>query len=445
MNPAVISLVDCGTSRIKGARLQAAARHPDEVADLPSPEPRWGPRGECEVDPQAIADGVRQVLKAASHTGSRQAAAIYLCTEMHGFLVADEQLRPRTAYIGWRDARAAMPDASGRCTLNELEHRIGGRFQAITGMSLRAGLPAVNLAFLEAAGLLPERFTFLSLADWIAVSLGQWRHRAHVTMAGSSGLLDIATRRWSVEILEAIGIRRSRIFLPDVAEDEETPIGSATTTSRATPLFAGAGDLQCTALGAGVPWAAEICVNMGTGSQVVTMARTIQPEGAELRPYFAGGMLFARTHIPAGRMLDYFAGFFADVAGTDSKARFWSLLQSLDAREIGEAPLEVDPNVFPGSWKFGEGGKVTRLREGVLSARSFVASIAKGWLRQYADAISEITGDKPAERVVLAGGLPRRLPWVAAALAAAARCTVLPLPPGEDTLNGLAFLTRRPS
>ncbi len=441
-----VALVDCGTSRIKGALLESKGDRPGQFAEAPAPAPTWGSRGECELDPGAIATAVRGVIETLCQLGARPPAAIYLCTEMHGFVVADEELRPRTPYIGWRDTRAAVPDEGGRRRLAELEQRIGARFRVVTGMRLRAGLPAANLACLEAAGSLPDRFTLLTLADWIAASLGQWNRCSHVTMAASTGLLDISARRWSDELLEAVGIPRRRVFLAGITDGEKLPIGSARMQHGATPLFAGAGDLQCAVLGAGVPEAADICVNVGTGSQVVGMARAIQPEGVELRPYFKGRTLFARSHIPAGRMLDYFAAFFSDVAGAESgSARFWTLLQSLDADEIGDAPFEVDPNVFPGSWRFRAGGGIIGLREGGLSARKMVASIAKGWVRQYADAISEVGADKRERRVALAGGLPRRLPWFSAALAAASGRTILPIAPGEDTLNGLACLARRPS
>jgi len=173
------------------------------------------------------------------------------------------------------------------------------------------------------------------------------------------------------------------------------------------------------------------------------MAQAAQPQDVELRPYFGGHTLIARTHIPAGRMLNCFAAFFADVAqGEGGRERFWSLLESLDADAIAAAPFEVDPNVFPGAWRFRGGGAISGLREGELSARSMVTSIAKGWLRQYAEAIAEVTAGRDAGTVALAGGLPRRLPWFSDALAGATGRAMLPIAPGEDTLNGLAQLAR---
>jgi hypothetical protein len=143
-------------------------------------------------------------------------------------------------------------------------------------------------------------------------------------------------------------------------------------------------------------------------------------------------------------MLEAFAGFFADVAQSDTgRSTFWALLSSLHPDEISNAPLEVDPNIFLGSWRYAGGAKIGAVHENSLNARSLVASVAKGWIAQYAAAVTELDPDCAWKTVALAGGLPRKLPWFAETLRNALGSSTVGPARSEDTLNGLAALARR--
>src|SRR5258708_1399369 len=179
---------------------------------------------------------------------------------MHGFVLTDAAQRPSTAYIGWRDSRAATSSAGESSTLDVLNARIGARYSSITGMNLRAGIPYVNVACLRSRGQLSAGSSLLAMPDWIAASLGRWEGRTHVTMAAASGFLDLERRKWSEELLEGIEIDSGVLRFPEIVEDERTALGKAELDGHSVPIYGGGGDLQCSVssgVGAG---AADACV-----------------------------------------------------------------------------------------------------------------------------------------------------------------------------------------
>ncbi len=82
------------------------------------------------------------------------------------------------------------------------------------------------------------------------------------------------------------------------------------------PIFGGVGDMYAAILGAGIG-EKDICINIGTGSQVSRLIKKPSDVRNELRHFFFKQWLDVVTHIPAGEMLNK-CGFWKERADRNS-------------------------------------------------------------------------------------------------------------------------------
>ena len=167
-------------------------------------------------------------------------AGIGLSGQMHGLVALDaagEVIRPA---ILWNDQRTAA-----EC--REIEERVGfERLVELTGNRALTGFTAPKLLWLRehepesyariAHVLLPKDYVRLQLCG---------EHAIDVADASGTLLFDVARRRWSDEVLEALEIPRE--WLPRALESAEV----SGTTPDGVPVAAGAGDQAAGALGVG--------------------------------------------------------------------------------------------------------------------------------------------------------------------------------------------------
>src|SRR4051794_18475752 len=227
--------LDVGTSGVKAL---AVSETGDVLAraevgyGLSTPRPGW-----AEQDP---ADWWRATEEALAALEVPEIAGIGLSGQMHGLVALDaagDVIRPA---ILWNDQRTA-----DQC--REIEERVGfERLVELTGNRALTGFTAPKLLWLrehepDAYGriahvLLPKDYVRLRLCG---------EHAIDVADASGTLLFDVARRRWSDEVLEALEVPRA--WLPPVLESAEvsgrTPDGVA--------VAAGAGDQAAGAVGVG--------------------------------------------------------------------------------------------------------------------------------------------------------------------------------------------------
>ncbi len=280
--------LDVGTSAVKGLLI---AEDGQVVARAEAPHPLSTPRpGWTEQDPADWWDGAQVVLEALGRAG--EIAGIGLTGQMHGLVALDahgEVLRPA---ILWNDGRTGAECA-------EIERRIGlDALIAQTGNRALPGFTAPKLLWLarhepEVYGriahiLLPKDYVRLRLCG---------EHATDVSDASGTLLFDVAHRRWSDAVVEALHVDPA--WLPRALESPE--ISGVTTASAAgrggggargggarggsgchdgrgwadgVPVAAGAGDQAAGALGVGVdrPVPAPVSVVLGTSGVVFAAA-----------------------------------------------------------------------------------------------------------------------------------------------------------------------------
>jgi xylulokinase len=242
--------LDIGTTGVKALALSAdgevAGRAEAEYA-LSTPRPGW-----AEQDPD---DWVRAADVALHALGSED-KSVGLSGQMHGLVALDSEQRVLRPAILWNDQRTAVECA-------DIEERLGvDRLIELTGNRALPGFTAPKLLWLRkhepdvyarvAHVLLPKDYVRLKLFGDLATDAAD---------ASGTLLFDVAGRRWSDEVLEALEIPRD--WLPPVRESTEV---------------AGAGDQAAGAVGVGVYAPGPASVVLGTSGVVFAALAEFSPD-----------------------------------------------------------------------------------------------------------------------------------------------------------------------
>ncbi len=434
-------LVDFGASRVKCVLWSLQRQCVIDEAEVAAPTPTFGSQGEVEVAPETYWSALETTAGrlVAKYPG---VGALWLCTEMHGMIVADREGTPFTPYISWRDGRAIVKDASGISTFDKLLPQ-GETFFAQSGMKLRAGLPIVSLAHVAAQSVLPGFLRLFTLADWLLWRGGERKPAIHASLAAGTGFYDVHRQIWSSDLFDFAGLAYRETKVAALAP-MGTPIGCIELAGRSIRVFGGVGDLQAAVFGAGFPGQASLAVNLGTGSQVLRAWHNI-PKGVERRPGADGRDFAAITHIPSGRALNVFAAFLDGCAMLGGgEPFFWRRFDGLSSEQVLNARLEVDMNVFAAAWQYERGGFIRFIHEGNFTPDELLAAIAKGWLGQYVAAMEQLDPGREDMTFLVSGGLSRRAEFVSTVLSTLSGRAALPVETltGEETLDGLLVLAR---
>lgn len=246
--PDVLVGIDVGTSGVKGIALSADGEvlaTAEEGYPLATPHPNW-----AEQDPEDWWRASQAVLARLPD------GPVGFSGQMHGLVVLgadDRVLRPA---ILWNDQRTGAECA-------EIEARIGlERLIALTGNRALPGFTAPKLLWLR--GHEPETYAqirhVLLPKDYVRFRLTGERV---IDAADASGtlLFDVANRRWSTEVCEALDIPVE--WLPEAHESTGV---------------AGAGDQAAAALGVGIVDPGAVSVVLGTSGVVFAALPGYKPD-----------------------------------------------------------------------------------------------------------------------------------------------------------------------
>jgi len=193
---------------------------------------------------------------------------------MHGAVMLDESLAVVRPALIWCDVRT-----EAQC--GEITEKIGA--DRLIQLTCNPALPNFTLTkFLwvrehEPANWKRVRHVMLP-KDYVRMRLSGDRA---IDMADASGtlLLDVAHRRWSQEVLEAVELNESflpRLYeSPDVCGAVSAEGAEATGLNAGTPVVAGAGDQAAGAIGMGIVLPGAVSATIGTSG--VVFAATDRP------------------------------------------------------------------------------------------------------------------------------------------------------------------------
>jgi xylulokinase len=246
--------IDVGTSAVKGLAIDddgTVLASAESGYALSTPRPGW-----AEQDPEDWWRATETVL-GELHAATGAPAGIGLSGQMHGLVVLDEHDRVLRPAILWNDQRTAAECA-------EIERTIGlERLIELTGNRALPGFTAPKLLWLRAHE--PDAYARIARIalpkDYVRLRLcGE--HATDLSDASGTVLLDVAARRWSDEVIDALALDRA--WLPEALE---SPVVSGQSPD-GVPVAAGAGDQAAGALGVGVDGPGPASVVFGTSGVV---------------------------------------------------------------------------------------------------------------------------------------------------------------------------------
>jgi xylulokinase len=243
--------VDIGTSGVKALALSETGEilaRAERAYPLSTPHPGW-----AEQDPD---DWARATDAALADLGV-EPASIGWSGQMHGLVVLDAHGDPIRPAILWNDQRTAAECA-------QIEERLGlARLIELTGNRALTGFTAPKLLWLREHE--PEAYArirhVLLPKDYVRYRR-TGEHAIDVADASGTLLFDVAGRRWSDEVVDALEIPRE--WLPPA--HESTEIG-------------GAGDQAAGALGVGIAEpGGPLSVVLGTSGVVFAALDAYRPD-----------------------------------------------------------------------------------------------------------------------------------------------------------------------
>ena len=244
--------LDVGTTGVKALAIspegEVLARAEPPVP-LSTPRPGW-----TEQDPE---DWWRAAQAALEELGRHDVAGIGLSGQMHSLVALDDQHRVLRPAILWNDQRTGA-----EC--REIEERIGlERLVELTGNRALTGYTAPKLLWVRkhephvferiAHVLLPKDYIRLKLTGERAIDVAD---------ASGTLLFDVANRRWSREVLDALDLPGE--WMPPALESPQV----SGRTADGVPVAAGAGDQAAGAVGVGVDRPGPVSVALGTSGVV---------------------------------------------------------------------------------------------------------------------------------------------------------------------------------
>ncbi|MDX6342760.1 MAG: xylulokinase [Trebonia sp.] len=256
--------IDVGTTAVKGLAIDEAGgvlARVEEPLELSTPR-----TGRSEQDPEDWWRATESVL-AKLHDAAGAPAGIGLSGQMHGLVALDANDRVLRPAILWNDQRTGDQ-------VKQIERTLGlERLIELTGNRALTGFTAPKLLWLrEHEPKVYGRVARIALPkDYVRLRLcGE--HATDVSDASGTLLLNVAERRWSQEVLDALQLDPG--WLPRLQEGPEV----SGTTPDGVPVAAGGGDQAAGALGVGVDRAGPVSVALGTSGVVFAALEEYQAE-----------------------------------------------------------------------------------------------------------------------------------------------------------------------
>lgn len=338
--------------------------------------------------------------------------SIFLCSQMHGFILLDKHNHPLTNYITWQDEHSLEPEHTGHNAYSLVLQNIKNDYKKITGTRPNPSLPFFNIISYCRALKIKGEIKVMTLTDWFSLISNNTNNLAHDTLAAGLGFYDLRRKKISNRLLKLSKKYTGCDFIcNDITGDFQKIAGYLNLKNNKIPIHVGIGDQQCALLGANNKIKKSLSINIGTGSQVSLIKKNIGKLNSihDYRPYFNNNFLWTITHIPAGRVLNKYAEFLSEIS--DGRCNLWKEISFLSLRNLEKSEIIFDLNIFSSSFNYKNGGLIKGLEEKNLNKYSFIHSLFKSFLDQYITISASLTGSK-WYNCNISGGIPGRYPII---------------------------------
>ena len=272
---AVLIGIDVGTS---GTRALAVTADGELVAEATRPHELLTPRpGWSEQRPAEWWEACKGVLAEVAAAAGGEIAGLGVTGQMHGSVFLDSSGAVVRPALLWNDQRTA-----DEC--DEITARVGAeRLLELAGNPALTGFQAPKILWLArnepdayarvASVLLPKDYVRFELTGERATDASD---------ASGTLLLDVRTRDWSDEILDALEIPHA--WLPRVYEGPEVTatvrddVADELGLPRGLPVAAGGGDNAAAAVGVGVVREGSVSTSIGTSGVLFAHRDAFTPD-----------------------------------------------------------------------------------------------------------------------------------------------------------------------
>ena len=339
---------------------------------------------------------------------------IYVCSEMHGFFLTNTKNKKKnTLYYSWRYF------SKKKIKKNYLSYLDKNLYKK-TGLKLRDGLPIKN--FLSIYNF--NKYNLIcGVAESLCVFGGKYNYNLHSTYAQSTGFFDLKNKFFF-----------KKFFRNKVYNKNELELGFVLFKGIKIKILGGYGDLQCATLGSNLK-KNFLLLNLGTGSQIISKIKSKKiSTNIEKRIFFENKTLYCFTHIPSGRMLNFFSKKIDSKFKT--KNYFWNYMK----------------HFVPKNQKYRK--KVINFLKINYNSKHFKNFLNKNinmccenlfyyYIWQYIILIKNNFNISNYKKIYLSGGIPNKIPFIKNFLSKNLR---LPVKTNnslvDDTINGLLMLSR---
>ena len=378
--------------------------------------------GRVEQNPedwlQAFIEVSRDLLARAGrdieHFKSDQITGIIMSGQMQDLIALDAQGQPVGPAILYADGRAEDESA-------ELTGTYGDEsFRTVVGNPCDGSLPLVKLMWMSRHQ--PDRYAqvrhvLIDAKDYLI----WWLTGAYcgdMTACSTAGAMDLRSRKWRRNILEAAGVDAAifpELYFPWDIVGTSTPGASAATGfAPGTIVYAGMGDAGASTLAGGVFHPGQFNINLGTSGWIATVtdrAVTDRPGMINLAYLGAGSIINTVPFLNAGNVHAWATGVFAGSSpaeNDDPYQRMGHLVESSPAGArgviclpylVGERFPMMNPSIR------GAYVGISSETEACDLARAALEGVSYS-IRQGLDLLGT-----PIERVTLIGGGAREPQW----------------------------------
>jgi gluconokinase len=268
----LVLAIDIGSSSARTALFNQRGRVVPGTGARREYSLRYTADGGAELSPRALQRAVRACLRETLRNlhAKRPIVAVAGSAFWHGLLGLDRKARPLTPVFTWADSRSVTDAARLR---EEFDER---KIHAQTGCMLRASFWPAKLRWLRRTNRAVFRkiHRWVSPADWIFEEIFRAAGTSD-SMASATGLYDLRTKSWHVELCEACGIDPKRLDIIC-----ESPDGISSRRIPAAQIFNPIGDGAASNLGSGADTDGRVALNIGTSAAARILAR-----GRQMAPF----------------------------------------------------------------------------------------------------------------------------------------------------------------
>lgn len=424
--------LDVGSSYIKYTVLDIDNRRIGVIHRCCAPEPKIRSATRYEISPEDIWDLVERVI-IQSVFQEDDLAGIVFSTQMHGFILADENKVPLTPYISWQDSRC-LEMHEGVDWLSRLAGLGCAEEMEEAGVGLKPNISMCNLyTVMQENDFSGKQVHFCTLGSYLIWKL-TGHNICHITNGAPTGLINIVNGDWNRRLIEKLGYEN--IVFPGV-EKELRPCGICHIEGRAITVFPDLGDHQVCVLGSHVRQDDEINISIGTAGLLSIISKDYQWRSGEVRPYFDGMYLNTQRGLFGGRDLEVLVNFFGDVirrvtGADDYQLDIWKAISRVAEKDDdGSSQLEIESNFY-------KNGSISKITNANFTFVDLMDAIYRKVASEYHTALMEIMpAGKRYRGIVFSGGAVRKTHWLKKAIAEELGCQWREVQMEDEAIQGL--------